>query len=141
MTEQIDIVQLWNDIVAVRKDVGNKLCQAFDESLKNGPRSFYVLDESTGEELWPEIVYEYPLRTGTRPRVVFPEVESEITCASICERKAERDLVIRKQMALYIGDQAAVRIIGDDKDEALYDVLIQAERKLFNILWPEDADD
>ena len=28
MTEKIDLAQLWNDIVAARKEAGNRLCQA-----------------------------------------------------------------------------------------------------------------
>jgi len=141
MAEKMNLAQLWNDIVAARKETGNRLCQELDESLKkNGPREFYVLDDSTGEKLWSETITEYPYRIGTRPRVTFPVVEKEITSVSICERKQDRDLVIRGDTFLNVGDQAGVRIIGDVEDEELYAVLIRAERELFNILWPEGDD-
>ena len=144
MTEKMNLAQLWNDIVAARKEVGNRLCQAFDESLKkNGPREFYVLDESTGMELWSTCIYAYPSRTGTRPLITFPVVENvknEVASASIRERKIDRDVVIRVT-SLSVGDQGGVRMTGDTEDEELYTVLLKAERGLFNILWPEVDDD
>ena len=142
MTEKMNLAQLWNDIVAARKEVGNRLCQSLDESLKkNGPREFYVLDESTNEEVWSTTIDEYPLRTGTRPLVTFPEVENEMASVLLCERKKDRDLVISGSTTLSVGDQAGVMVNGDTEDEELYAVLLRAERCLFNILWPEVSDD
>ena len=97
------------------------MCEAFDESLKAiGPREFCVVDENTDKELWSVTCAEYPSRDGRKPRIYFPIVETEIESASIRERETDRDVVM---------------------DEELYEVLMRAERGLFNILWPEVDDD
>ena len=141
MTEKNDLAQLWNDIVAARKEAGNRMCEAFDESLKAiGPREFCVVDENTDKELWSVTCAEYPSRDGRKPRIYFPIVETEIESASIRERETDRDVVMRATY-LDVDDQASVTINGDTRDEELYEVLMRAERGLFNILWPEVDDD
>jgi len=132
----MNLNQLWRDIKAAREEVGNRMCQYFDMSLKeNGPRKFFVTNEDSGEILWLTTVTGYTVRNGRRPLVEFPVVDKEIGPASICERKAERDVVLATK-TLYVDDQAAVRPNGCDDDERLYNVLIRTERELHSILWP-----